>query len=156
MSDVWLGIESAPRNGAWFYAKATFFDREIVRVVHFADASDRFPIHDGMDAWSVAPTHWRPLLAPDMCVTRADLYAKLEADLAAANARADALREAAELDADLLFDAYKAVLVLHRILDKQGLEMGVKAANEIADRIVKAHPEFPGLTALRALAEVKP
>ena len=85
---------------------------------------------------------------------RADLYAKLEADLAAANARADALREAAELDADLLFDAYKAVLVLHRILDKQGLEMGVKAANEIADRIVKAHPEFPGLTALRALAEV--
>ena len=84
---------------------------------------------------------------------RADLYAKLEADLAAANARADALREAAELDADLLFDAYKAVLVLHRMLDKQGLEMGVKAANEIADRIIKAHPEFPGLTALRAIAE---
>lgn len=45
---------------------------------------------------------------------RADLYAKLEADLAAANARADALREAAELDADLLFDAYKAVIAPHR------------------------------------------
>lgn len=60
-------------------------------------------------------------------------------------------------DAWLLLDAYKAVLVLHRVMEKHGLTAGASAAENIADRIVAAHPEFPGLSALRgaALALVK-
>ncbi len=60
-------------------------------------------------------------------------------------------------DAGLLLDAYKAVLVLHRVMKKHGLTAGASAAENIADRIVAAHPEFPGLSALRgaALARVK-
>lgn len=60
-------------------------------------------------------------------------------------------------DAGLLLDAYKAVLVLHRVMEKHGLTAGASAAENIADRIVAAHPEFPGLCALRgtALARVK-
>ena len=58
----------------------------------------------------------------------------------------------ARADIELLFDAYKALLVLHRMLDKQGLTLGVKTAEDLADRIVKAHPEFPPRTALRAAA----
>lgn len=60
-------------------------------------------------------------------------------------------------DAGLLLDAYKAVLVLHRVMEKHGLTAGASAAENIADRIVAAHPEFPGLSALRgaAIARVK-
>lgn len=53
-------------------------------------------------------------------------------------------------DVDLLFDAYKAILVLHKSLDTYGLTLGAQVARELADRIVKAHPEFPPRTALRA------
>ena len=67
----------------------------------------------------------------------------LAAKLAAAEARVGA-------DADLILDAYKAVLVLHRILDKIGLDAGVKTAENIADRIVAAHPEMPARISLRA------
>lgn len=42
----------------------------------------------------------------------------------------------------LLFDAYKALLVLHRMLDSVGLTLGIKAAEQIADRIVSANPDF--------------
>ena len=55
-------------------------------------------------------------------------------------------------EADLLFDAYKGLLVLHRLLDKIGLAAGVKATNDLADRIVAAHPEFPARASLRAIA----
>ena len=97
----------------------------------------------------------------------------MRAQLAAANARADraeAALAAAEVathvpakvqalveDSRLLLDAYKAVLVLHRVMDKHGLTAGASAAENIADRIVAAHPEFPGLCAFRdaALAAMK-
>lgn len=73
--------------------------------------------------------------------------------LAAANA---ALEAQVAADADLLLDAYKAVLVLHRTLDKLHLAAGAKTAENIADRIVAAHPEMPARASLRAaLAEVQ-
>lgn len=53
-------------------------------------------------------------------------------------------------DAELLLNAYKAMLVLHRICDKSGLTAGADAANNIADQIVAAHPEIVGLASLRA------
>lgn len=59
-----------------------------------------------------------------------------------------ALSASVEVDADLLLDAYQALLVLHRLLDKIGLHAGVKTANDLADRIVAAHPEFPRRAAL--------
>lgn len=72
--------------------------------------------------------------------------AALEAQLAAATAgRVD--------DVDLLFDAYKGLLVLHGILDRMGLALGSATANRIADKIVLAHPEFPPRAALRAITE---
>ena len=55
-------------------------------------------------------------------------------------------------DADLLLDAYRALLVLHRVLDKAGLTRGAETAENIADRIVAAHPEIPARSAIRALA----
>lgn len=55
-------------------------------------------------------------------------------------------------DAGLLLEAYKLVLMLHRMMDKHGLTDGVSALTSIADRIVAAHPEFPGLCALRGTA----
>lgn len=58
-------------------------------------------------------------------------------------------------DTDLLLDAYKGLCVLHRLLDKLGLQAGVKTTSDLADRIVSAHPEFPGRAALRAIAEGK-
>ena len=84
---------------------------------------------------------------------------RAEAALAAAEvathvpAKVQALVE----DSRLLLDAYKAVLVLHRVMDKHGLTAGASAAENIADRIVAAHPEFPGLCAFRdaALAAMK-
>lgn len=62
-----------------------------------------------------------------------------------------ALSASVEVGADLLLDAYQALLVLHRLLDKIGLHAGVKTANDLADRIVAAHPEFPGRAANRAI-----
>ena len=63
--DGWQPIETAPRDGSWFYAKAVFedypYDTSKTRVVHFDDAYDRFPIHDGMSPWPRPPTHWKPL-----------------------------------------------------------------------------------------------
>lgn len=56
-------------------------------------------------------------------------------------------------DTELLLDAYKGILVLHRMLDRVGLTKGADAANSLAGRIVEAHPEFPGLSSLRAIAE---
>jgi len=55
-------------------------------------------------------------------------------------------------DADLLLDAYRALLVLHRVLDKAGLTRGAETAENIADRIVAAHPEIPARSAIRAEA----
>lgn len=63
------------------------------------------------------------------------------------------IAEARREDAKLLLDAYKGVLVLMRMLDKAGLVAGASAADQISKRIVDAHPEFPGLTSLRALKE---
>ena len=63
----------------------------------------------------------------------------------------DAVQEAAR-DTDLLLDAYKGLLVLHRLFDKIGLQAGAKTTSDLADRIVAAHPEFPGRAALRNLA----
>lgn len=62
---------------------------------------------------------------------------------------ADAPPEAVDT---LLFDAYKALLVLHRMMDSAGLTAGVDAAEQIADRIVSANPDFPPRTALRSPA----
>ncbi len=66
-----------------------------------------------------------------------------------------AVQDAAR-DAELLLSAYKGLLVLHRIMVKAGLHAGEKTTSELADRIVSAHPEFPALAALRAIAEGRP
>lgn len=75
----------------------------------------------------------------------------VRADLARASL-AEALAVPTD-DTQLLLDAYKGMLVLHRMLDKVGLTAGVKATNSLTDRIVAAHPEFPALAALRAIGE---
>lgn len=55
---IWQPMTTAPRDGTWFIA-GTAHGTE--RVVHFADAHDRFPIsHDG-EAWATAPIKWTPL-----------------------------------------------------------------------------------------------
>ncbi len=56
-------------------------------------------------------------------------------------------------DASLLLDAYKALLVLHRVMDKHGLAAGALAAENMAGRIVAAHPEIPSLCAIRRSAQ---
>lgn len=66
------------------------------------------------------------------------------------------IAEARREGAKLLLDAYKGMLVLRRILYKAGLVEGGSAADQIAKRIVDAHPEFPGLASLRALKEPPP
>lgn len=70
----------------------------------------------------------------------------------AALAKSDTVRALVKADADLLLDAYKALLVLHRVLDKAGLNVGAETASNIADRIVAAHPEIPARSALRTAA----
>ena len=79
------------------------------------------------------------------------LEAELKARAALAVPAPDAVQEAAR-DTDLLLDAYKGLLVLHRLFDKIGLQAGAKTTSDLADRIVAAHPEFPGRAALRAIA----
>ena len=71
----------------------------------------------------------------------------LHTDHLAALAAEKAKREA---DTDLLFDAYKGLLVLFRVLDKAGLTAGADTTNALANAIVAKHPEFPARTALRA------
>lgn len=56
-------------------------------------------------------------------------------------------------EVELLLDAYKGLLVLHRLLDRAGLTAGVKATDAIADRIVAAHPEFPARTTIAEVQE---
>lgn len=58
-------------------------------------------------------------------------------------------------DTDLLFDAYKGLLILHRTTDRMGLALESATASRIADKIVAAHPEFPARTALRHTEEPK-
>ena len=79
----------------------------------------------------------------------AERYAALAevARLSHALAAETAKREA---DTDLLFDAYKGLLVLFRVLDKAGLTAGADTTNALANAIVAKHPEFPARTALRA------
>ena len=67
--------------------------------------------------------------------------------------RAEAAEAKVARDSDLILDAYKAILVLHRILDKIGLDAGTRAAHQIADRIVAAHPEVIGRAALREIGD---
>jgi len=55
----------------------------------------------------------------------------------------------AEADTELLFDAYKGLLVLHRMLSEEGLTAGVNAASQIIGRMQAAHPEFPARAAIR-------
>lgn len=69
--------------------------------------------------------------------------------------QADRLAPTDAPDTDLLFDAYKGMLVLHRTLDRMGLARGSATASRIADKIVAAHPEFPARTALRHTEEPK-
>lgn len=68
----------------------------------------------------------------------------------AAEAVAEKLRGAAQSDADLLFDAYKGLLVLRKMLDVAGLKAGVEAADSLIERMETTHPEMPGRSALRA------
>lgn len=77
--------------------------------------------------------------------------AALQAEAVALTARAEAAEAEVGRDDNLIFDAYKALLVLHRILDKTGLSAGTRAAQQIADRIVAAHPE---VVARATLAEI--
>ena len=63
--------------------------------------------------------------------------------------RADKVRALIDADTLLLLDAYRGLMILHRILDNAGLAAGVKATENIAGRIVAAHPEFPAITAMR-------
>lgn len=60
----WQPIETAPRDGTWFLACIKDAGPYKPRLVHFADAYDRFPINDEDACWSRAPTHWMPLPEP--------------------------------------------------------------------------------------------
>ena len=73
----------------------------------------------------------------------ADAITRLSRALASETAKREA-------DTDLLFDAYKGLLVLFRVLDKAGLTAGADTTNALANAIVAKHPEFPARTALRA------
>jgi len=87
--------------------------------------------------------------ANGIVVTDPGLVPELIVENARLTARAEAAEAMVDRDADLLLDAYKALLVLHRMLDKHGLTAGVEAANSLANRIVAAHPEMPGRAAMK-------
>lgn len=120
-------------------------------------------ILDEIDLARIAMPSAVPILCADLrailALTPPDITAAAEeraVEIGRLTARAEAAEDAATQDWNLLLDAYKGLLVLHRILDKAGLAAGADATNSLADRIVSAHPEMPALAALRALAEVKP
>lgn len=60
----WQPIATAPRDGTWFLAVTAGADWWRPRIVRFYDERDRFPKHENMSPWSVAPTHWMPLPEP--------------------------------------------------------------------------------------------
>lgn len=62
--DPWQPIETAPRDGTWFLAGTAGAEWQRPRVVRFYDDYDRFPMHEDMRPWSVAPTHWQPITKP--------------------------------------------------------------------------------------------
>lgn len=92
---------------------------------------------------------FHPTLEAAKAAAQADYDARIMADL---DVQSITVQDAAR-DADLLLSAYSAVIVLHRMLRRAGLARGIAVARKIADEIVAAHPEFPGLTALRAITE---
>lgn len=57
-SDMWMDIETAPRNGDWFVARTEGGDE---RKVHFADKHDRLPIDHSEWVWVTMPVEWKPL-----------------------------------------------------------------------------------------------
>ena len=63
-AEGWQPIETAPRDGTWFFACIKDAGPYKPRLVHFADAYDRYPINDVGGCWSRAPTHWMPLPEP--------------------------------------------------------------------------------------------
>ncbi len=63
IEEGWRSISEAPRDGRWFIAVAP--DWGAMRIVRFADKSDRLPtIHGEGMMWLSAPTHFRPLPFP--------------------------------------------------------------------------------------------
>ncbi len=80
---VWQSMDSAPRDGKWFWAETAGGSG---RWVHFADRFDRYPINQEDNCWATEPVRWLAdyLDAPPS-------VAALQAQLAAANADADRL-----------------------------------------------------------------
>lgn len=81
---AWQPIETAPRDGSWFVARTKF---GTIRVVHYADCADRYPIAHDDKAWSTAPTEWMPISF------RAKPHDHTALDRMLAEAREKALRE---------------------------------------------------------------
>lgn len=52
------------------------------------------------------------------------------------------LKNETKQDRELLNEAYKAMLVLHTMLDKYGFALGTAKARKICEKIQNAHPEF--------------
>jgi hypothetical protein len=84
------------------------------------------------------------------CRRMREEYNAASDQLAAAEAEVARLEGAGQADADLLFYAYKGMLVLQRLLTKTGLTAGIEAAGQIIARIETAHPEMPARSSLRA------
>lgn len=84
---AWQPIETAPRDGSWFVARTKF---GTIRVVHYADCADRYPIAHDDKAWSTAPTEWMPISF------RAQPHDRTALDRMLAEAREQALRDAAD------------------------------------------------------------
>lgn len=96
-------------------------------------------------------TEWHP--EPQWLLTALDVDKGEDRDFALKDFGQPVTVQDAARDADLLLSAYSAVIVLHRMLRRAGLARGIAVAQKIADEIGAAHPEFPGLTALRAITE---
>lgn len=71
---AWQGMETAPRDGTWFWAETA---RGNGRWVHFADRFDRFPINHDDNCWPTEPVRWRPDY-PDAAPSVAALQAEVD------------------------------------------------------------------------------
>jgi len=59
-------------------------------------------------------------------------------------------REAVEQERELIKRAYLGVSVLRTMLQKEGMRLGVQAADDLMADMASLMPELPGLSALRA------
>jgi hypothetical protein len=63
---------------------------------------------------------------------------------------ASAIREAVEQERELIKRAYLGVSVLRTMLQKEGMRLGVQAADDLMADMASLMPELPGTLALRS------